>query len=75
MEVIQSDNIGALPILLVNMWVFEETIAASKNLESLNCIQYSNVMGMKGAVHTNRPHKVIIETVMDFSYIFHCNSI
>ena len=34
-EVIQSDYVGAPLILLVSMWVFEETIAASKNFKNL----------------------------------------
>ena len=74
-EVIQTGNVGAPPVLLVSMWVFEDRIAASENLESLNCIRYSNVMGMKGVVYTNRLRKVYLETVMDFAFIFHCDSI
>ena len=64
-----------LPEVLVNIWVRESSLRGTDAVPQLDRVRFSNVMGMVGVVRSNWIVWVKPETIVDFAFIFHCDSV
>ena len=66
---------NGLPQVLVSVWVREASLTGTDAVPQLNCVCYSNVMGMVGVVQSNWIVWVQPEIIVDFAFIFYCDTV
>ena len=63
------------PQLFVQVWLTEEDVPSTVSLEPINITTDNRVVGMIGVICTNWTRWVLAESVKDFAFIFHRDSL
>ena len=71
-EVHANNNITEL---VVNIWVDKSFMTGQEELPQLDRIRYSNVFGMTGVLHSNWIISIRPSSVLNYAFIFHCDSV
>lgn len=61
--------------MLFNIWLLETSLSEGDRVHNIDRIQYSNVVGMSGVVRTNWTIWLNTESILDYAYIFHTDTI